>query len=466
MSELATLNGQIKNPRSKVFRKLYIKRRQLGTGVYESTWQDITDDVIKWGSIKKEIDSTRVNQFKFSNMSLVLSNDEGRYNPSSDENSLWFGYGSQQRTLVKVIGGFLREYQGDDGVWRQIPIPHSAEWDVSYWDNAAEWDGEEVLYTGYISGDINVVGNNQINIPVVPLSQCFRQYSAARLTGYNNSLTASDFIELLRDQQDADGSYIFRPFFGDTTSNWEITATTNEYTNLNTNTSADLTNKTVWDVIQTLSEAENYVPFVTTDGKFKFFPRNNNTATVYSFYGPGGYSSEYGRTIKKINFYGQRYSKYYSRVSVKYRDADTTTSYEVADSQYLVSGDSGPWTLGEKTLQVENTWIPTSTVAETIANDLFDEYSAIKFEIDFSTSFVPQLDVLDRVLITYDATPVVGHSLWEVYNWGGATATADDTDLIWDASSGDAIKLQDEEFKLISININLDTCECSFTGRK
>jgi hypothetical protein len=467
MSGLQTLNGQIKNPRSRVFRKLLIKRRALGTGLYEDDWQDISDDVIRWGNIRKEVDSTRVNQFKFSNMQLVLNNDTGKFNPSSDENSFWFGYGDQQRTLVKVLGGFLYEVQGEDGVWAQVPIPHSAEWDVSYWDADGNWDTESVLYSGYISGDINLVGNNQINIPVVPLTECFRQFAASRLTGYNNSLTASDFMFMLRDQQDSLGNYIFRPFFGDTTGNWDITTTTVEYVNLNTATAEDITNLTTWDVVTKLAEAENYVPLVTTDGKFKFIPRDNATATVYDFYGPGGFSSEYGRTIKKVNFYGKRFTKYYSRVTVKYREADTSTSYETVDSQYRVSGDSGPWTLGERTLAIENNWIPTATAAESIAQELFDEYSAIKFEIDFSTSFVPQLDVFDRVNVTYDQSPITNNSLWDVYNWGGDTAGAADLqDLVWDDSGGDAIKLLNEEFKLISVDINLDSCECKFIGRK
>lgn len=464
---LLTLNGQIKNARSRVFRKLLIKRRNIGTGTYEDTWQDITDDVIKFGTVRKEIDSTRVNQFKFSNMSLVVSNNDGKYNPSSDENSFWFGYGDQQRTLVKVLTGFLYEEQQDSGIWSQISVPDSAIWDRSYWDVGSNWDTESVVYSGYISGDVNLVGNNQVNIPVVPLTECFRQFSASRISGYGTSMTASDFITLLRDQQDANGDYIFRPFFGDTTGNWEITTTTVEYTNLTTATAEDLTNLTVWDVITRLAEAENFIPLVTTDGKFKFRSRSDTTTSVYSFYGPGGFSSEYGRTIKKVNFFGNRFSKYYSRVTVKYREADTSTSYEVVDSQYLVSGDSGPWTLGERTLQVTNTWLPTATVAESIAQELFDEYSALKTEIDFSTSFVPQLDITDHVLITYDQSPVTNNSLWDVYNWGGDTAGAGDPqDLIWDASSGDALKLFQEEFKIISVDINLDNFECKFIGRK
>ncbi len=447
-SGLTTTAGQIRNPRSKVYRRIEIKRRNLGTGTYESGWTDVSADVIKWGSIRREVDSTRINQFKFSNITVVFNNDLGKYNPSSDENSFWYNYGSQQRTLVRITAGFLLQEKSINGIWTNTEIPSS------------------VIYSGYISGDINAIGTNQVTIPIVPLTEAFRQFSASRLTFYDTSLTASDFMFGLRDQQDTNGAYIFRPFFGDTTSNWLITTTTVEYANLNTSTAADLTNLTVWDVIQKLAEAENFVPYVTSDGKFKFNSRNTNTTTVFSFFGGQSFSSEYGRTIKRIGWYGQRFTKYYSRVTVKWSPADTSTSYETFDSQYLVSGDSGPWTQGERTLAIDNTWIPTSTVAEAIASSLFTEFSAIKTEIEFTTSFVPHLDVFDSVLLTYDQTPVTNDSLWDVYNWQDTGTANEPSGLFWDDSAGDAIKLQDTEFKLISIDLNLDTCECKFIGRQ
>jgi hypothetical protein len=452
VSSLNSLLGQIKNPNSRVFRRLEIKRRNTGTGLYEDNWQDITDDVVKWGSVKKDIESNRVGQYKFSNISLQMTNEIGRYNPYSDENSLWYGYGDQQRTLVRISAGFLYLSEGANGIWTRTEYPS---------------DDTKILFMGFISGDVNVVGTNIVNIPVVPLTQCFRQFAASRLTFYNNSLTASDFVTGLRDQQDTNSNYIFRPFFGNTTTNWDISTTTNEYGNLSTSTAEDLTNLTAWDVVQKLSEAENFIPFVTSEGVFKFVDRSLDTTSSFEFYGPGGFSNVYGRTIKKVTWYGKRFSKYYSRVSVKYREADTTTSYEVEDSQYLVSGDSGPWTLGEKTLSIDNTWIPTATTAALIATDLFDEYSALPFEVEFTTSFVPHVDVFDSVLITYDQSPIQGHAQWDLYNWGDtATGTDYPDDLYWDASAGDALKLYQAEFKIISVDIDLDSFECKYTGRQ
>lgn len=446
MSDLSTLNGQIKNGRSRIYRRLFIKRRTSGTGLYESDWQDISADVIKWGSVRKEIDNNKVNNYKFSGMSIVMNNMQGKFNPYISPDSIWFGYGDEQRTLVKIEAGFLYQVRGTNGIWTTTELPSA-----------------NIVFSGFISGNINITGSNQVTLPIVPLTECFRQFSARRLTGWNSSLTASDFIELLRDQQDTSGNYIFKPFFGDTSTNFVITASTNEYANLNTSTAKDVINNTAWGIVEKLCEAENYVPLVTNSGVFKFRPRTISTTPVYEFYGVGGFSSEYGHTIKRINWYGKRHSKYYSRVSVKWAEADTSTSYEVKESSYLVNSTSGPWTLGEKSLNITNTWIPSATAALTIATELFNEFSAIREEIEFTTSLVPHLEIFDRVLVTYDPSPVLGNSLWDLYNWSDSISAADD--MIWDDSGGESIKLYQKEFKLIAIDMNLDSSECKFIGR-
>jgi len=449
MSGLNSLVGQIKNPRSKVYRRLYIKRREPGTGQYEDAWVELTDDVVKWGTIKKSVDSNKINQFKFSNITLTMDNSSGKYNDYNDENSLWFNYSDQQRTLVKIEAGFLYETK-TNGIW-----------------SVTEYPSENIVYNGFISGDINIKGNNEIAIPVVPLTECFRQFSARRLTGWNSSLTASDFVEMLRDQQDGDGDYIFRPFFGDTSTGFDIQSTTVQYTNLNTSTAQDIIEATVWNVLEKLAEAENYVPYATREGTFRFVPRTLDTATVYHFIGVGGFSSYYGHTIKNVSWFGKRFNKYYSRVTVKWVDADTASSYEVAESDFRVRSDSSPWTLGERTISIENFWIPTATVAENIADSLFLEFSAIRREIEFSTSFIPHLDIFDRVLITYDPTLPTQNGVWDVYNWEDSTTAAQHDDaMIWDSSPGDGLKLNSEEFRLISIDMNLDTLECKFIGRE
>ncbi len=469
MSGFNSLNGQIQNGRSKMFRRLYIKRRVLGSGLYESDWVQISEDVIKWGTIKKEIDATKVNSFKFSSFSMTVSNQDGLYNPHDDENSLWYGYGDQQRTLVKIVAGFQSETLGADGVWTVAEYPGSSLWDAGTWDAGDVWDGDSTTFCGFIWGDINIAGTNQVMLPIVPLTQCFKQFAATNIVGYNNSITASQFMTTLRDQVDVAGAYIFRPFFGDTSTGFDINSTTVQYTNLDSATAADVADSTVWEVIEQLAGSENMLPYSTNDGVFKFTTRNfDNTTSVFSFFGPGGFSSEYGTTIKAIKYYGFRVSKYYSRVRVQFAQDDTTTSYGIVDSDYRVRGDSSPWTLGERTLDIQNFWIPTQLVAEEIAQQLFDEYSAAKKEIEFSTSFIPHLELNQRIDVTYDSSQPAAQSMWDLFNWADHDDTTAPTsdDLIFDSGAGDALNLVAKEFRLISISLSLDNGECTYIGRE
>ncbi len=465
-SGLLSVNGQIQNSRSRMFRRCFIKRRALGTGLYEDDWVEVTADVIKWNSIKKEVDASKVNSFKFSGAKLVFNNRDGKYNDSGDENSLWYQHGDQQRTLVKITAGFIYETQSADGIWHYIELPGSGLWDVAGYDSD-QWDTQSILFNGFISGDVFLTGNDEVTLPVSPLTDVFRLYAAPRLSGLGPSLTAEGFINVLRDQVDADGAYIFRPFFGDTTGNWVVNSTSVNYPNLDTTTAEDVKDATAWDVIEKLATSENYVPFASNVGEFKFIDRNfGNTSPVYHFVGAGGYSPEYGHTIKKVSWFGKRFTKYYSRVRVQFREDDTTTSYAIQESTFRVSGSSSPWTLGERTLDVQNLWIPTLTAAETIASELFEEYSALRTEIEFTTSLVPHLDLLNRVMITYDPSGDSIQNLWDQYNWGDDLVPIGAEELLWDASKGDALKMIEREFRLISIDVNLDSGECKFIGRE
>lgn len=416
------------------------------------------------------IDAIRLNRLQFSALTLVVSNESGRYNPEDNEASLWFGYLQQQRTLVKIEVGFLQQVRNDDGTWVNIEFPGESVWDEAYWDLGSEWDDPApIAFKGVINGDIVLTDSNEITLNVSPLLQVFRDFSARNLTGLDSSMTASRFMTLLRDQTDGSGNFVFRPFFDDTTSAWDIATTTVTYSNLNTNTAKDIRAMNVWEVVEKLAESENHVAFISRDGTFRFRPRDANTAAAaFEFFGgPGVYDSTYGHTIKKIQSYGKKQSKFYSRVEVQYREEDTTTSFEIVEATLTVASNNAAWNLGQKTIDIQNFWIPTSTVAESIAESLFQDYSAVKNEVEFTTSLVPHLDILDRVAVTYDASPVSANSLWDQFDWAETMGAAETgQELIFDANTGEALKLSGDEFKFQSIEIDLDKLECKFSARE
>lgn len=465
-----TIVDQIKRHHSVVFRRVLMKRRLLSTGVYESEWFDITSDVKKFGSIKYEADSKYLGRFRLPTANITVVNDRGQFNQEDSIFSYWFGYLARTRTLIRIEAGFIEDVDNGDGTFARIEHPSVALFDEAYYD-AAFFDNDSgaAVFTGYIGGDIITNDNNEVVLQVKSLAEAFREYSAKNLTGYNNSLTASDFITLVRDHVDGAGSSVFLQFFGGTTTGFSIASTAVEYSNLNTSTAADVIDATVWGIIEKLSEAENHLPITTADGRFRFVPRSSNTTTAaFVFNGLGVYDFEYGNTIKKLNFIGPRMSKFYTRVEVKHTDADTSTSYEIVESTLTVSPPSASWQYGQRTFKIENTWIPSAAVASSIATSIFNDYSALKREIDFTTTFVPGLDLLDQITVSYDVSRFVSnYNLWDIGEWADtAGAAASAQDLEFDPRDGDSIYLSAEEFNLISIEMNLDNLECKFIARE
>lgn len=464
----------IKENKSRVFTRASIKRRSATDGLFESTWQDISIDVKKYGKISNQSDSIRRSKFTFGNAKLVIQNTEGRYNASDDPASLWFGYLNQQRTLVKLETGFKYSTLNESGVYQNIyvnhELPSEGVWEVSLWDSeSAGWDGSitSAVFTGVISGDIVFADSNEVTFNIKPLVSVFQEFPARNITGWTSTgITASKFIQMVRDQTDGSGSYIFRPFFGDTSTNWDISTTSSIYSNLNTSTAEDVIDKNVYDIIEKLAEAENFIPYVTGDGKFKFISRDFGlSTTAFEFYGAGYNNSTYGHTIKKLNSYGFRASKYYSRVQVKFRKEDTATSYFVVESTLTVSASNNPWVLGAKTLSIENTYIQATATASDLASDVFSDVSSVKNEVEFETTFIPHLEIFDRVSIFYDPNPIATSSLWDQRDWAD-DLTNTSNDLIFDVQNNDSIFLNGQEFKFISIEIDLDNYSNRFIARE
>src|SRR5687767_3648720 len=105
-SSLTTLIGR---PTHQVFRRAYIKRRQTSDGRYESSWLEITKFVKSWGVFESSVDALRLNRFVHSDIQLIVRNDTGAFNPESNVTSLWSGYMTRYRTLVRIQAGYLDE---------------------------------------------------------------------------------------------------------------------------------------------------------------------------------------------------------------------------------------------------------------------------------------------------------------------------------------------------------------------
>lgn len=101
-----TIDEEIKKPITDVYARAYIKRRNTVNGTYENDWYEITNYVKKFGSIQTAVDDIKLNSFKSSGINMTVINSEGKFNREDDANSLWNGYLTRYRTLVKLKGGY------------------------------------------------------------------------------------------------------------------------------------------------------------------------------------------------------------------------------------------------------------------------------------------------------------------------------------------------------------------------
>lgn len=451
-SENGKTEKQIANNNSLVFRRAYVKRKSATTGLYETSWQEITGDVKKWGSININTDVDRIGRVSFSGTNLVMQNMEGRYNPSANTHSLWYGYADMQRSLIKIEAGFYDQFQisGQPNHIVTEVIP-----------------SDPTIFVGIISGSIRVSDDNEVTLPVKPLNQIFRDYRAADLTGYTAAGPgfaglSENFLDMIWNQTDGSSNFVFRPFFNSTLSYWKVSIPSGSYPAypMLTGSVSKIGDITVWEVLEKMAEAENFIPYIDRTGRFRWRPKEADSICSYKFYGLGQFHAynKFGHTIKKIDSYGEKISDYYNRVTVSYLSSGVS-SYAATETALAITGSNDVWNLGRRTFNIDNDYIGSSVNAANIAGTVFTELSARKSEINFSTSFIPHIDLLNRVNVSYDASTIsVVNSIWDTADW--------DTFFTWDSGRGDAINLTEEPFKIISININLDNLETRFVGKQ
>ena len=159
------INTLIKAPKSNVFRRALIKRRDATTGLFENDWVNISKDVKSYGKITQQLDSSRRYKFTFGNAKLVMENSRGEYNPHTDLGSLWYGYLNQQRTLVKIEAGYLFSQKNANGIYINSEFPSESVWDRNAWDAPdSVWDAttSSAMFTGVLSGDVVFSDTNDV----------------------------------------------------------------------------------------------------------------------------------------------------------------------------------------------------------------------------------------------------------------------------------------------------------------
>ena len=418
------LTDEIRRPQPTVFRRAHIKRREMSNGLFESTWQDITDYVQSWGRIQTAVDDVRLNSFRHSGITLQVLNDTGFFNDENNVNSFWFGYPTRYRTLVRIQGGYVQ----DDSV--ELPTDPS-------------------LGIFILDSEIGISSkSNLASFQCSSLQSIFDEIVATDIVGVGATQTASQIIAKIRDHTDGSGNAIFREFITQTA--WNIQATSNNY---NFATSTSLDGLTAWQLMQKLAEAEGFVLYIDRFGGFNFTDRDVPTGTTdLSLYGQGFQRPN----IISLDEYKEDLDKYYNFFRFKHLEADTSTSYVEAGTVIAVSATNLSWKYGQRIYNFENKFVSATATAQSIVDTLFSEFSDVKNELRLTCKFIPHIDILDGVSVSYHSYDIVGQTLWNHFEWDDADWADEGDNFDWDAKG----------FKVLSRTIDLNRMMTSYILRE
>jgi hypothetical protein len=412
-----SLKNCIKRSKMRVFRRIYMRRR-LASGEYEASWVQIPNRYIKkFGKVSYEMDVAKPNFYTFSDFSFSVVNNDGYFSGTENAMSFWYGYLTRYRTLVKVEAGYL---DTDD----------------------TEYPTVSTLMIGIMTDDIKQNYDNSVELNARHISEVFNEIPAGRIAGLGSTQTASDIVTKIRDFTDSNGVYVFQKYIS--SGAWNISVTTNNY---NMATSTSLEGLTCWELMSKLAEAENYVMYIARNGDFYFNSRSVVASTpAFTFAGIGESGQEYGHNIMKRLSIDDGISKVYNRIRVKMANDDTLTSYYTKQETWNWADSSSSFYYGVRTYEYENDWLNTAG-ASTIADNLYNEFRWPKLELEMDTKFVPQLNLNDRVGVSYRTRTAMGGDLWGYFDWGYG---------IWAAQAGFNIDISGSDYKITSISHDLN----------
>lgn len=408
----------IKRNKMKVFRRLYFKRR-LTTGEYETDWVRVDNGSFKkWGNIIYSVDAVKPNYFVNEGFNFELFNNDGLYSEVGNADSMFYGYMSRHRTLVRVDAGYEL-----DGI---------------------EYPTTSTLYIGYISDDISQKNDNIVSIQTKHLSSIFQEFPADKITGLGSTQTASDIIAKVRDHQDSNGVAIFQKYIS--TTAWIISTTTYNY---NFATSTSLQNMDIWSMMQKLAEAENYLLYVSPEQKLYFVSRGAISTTAdFHFSGIGDTDNTYGHNVMEQISVNEGINNIYNRIRIKHGgDEDTITSFYIKQENWAWGDSSSSFIYGVREYYYQNDWLSSATAAS-IGDVIYNEFVNPKQEIELSSKFVPHLSLNQYVTLTYKTKKYSsGAYLWNHFLWGYG---------YWNFGYGYNIDIDNVGFRIIYLNHDIN----------
>ena len=148
----------------------------------------------------------------------------------------------------------------------------------------------------------------------------------------------------------------------------------------------------------------------------------------------------------------QEFSGYFR---MKYLQGDTSTSYVTAGIITSIDPSSTAWVYGTRIYNFENTMISAASNAQAIVDARRTQFAEIQDEVKITAKFCPQLEISDKVELSYRSYGLEGQTLWDNFNWDEEN-WAEEDNFNWDAA----------EFKILAKSTNLDNFTTTFRLRR
>ena len=336
------------------------------SGVYESSWTDISDDVLfdSMGSVAVDLDNTEfdIGVYRNSSFSLSLINDHGKYSDISFPKSV-FKY-SRGNTLVRITWDYANDY----------PICGTGQIGTMQMSN------ERTILEGLLSDESleMEIDDQKAKFKVLGREFLFQQTVVPFDTVDNGDLFSVTLYKILNQTGITD--YL-------TVSQANITCGSDQ----TIDSIASLQNKTVQEGLNKLLLMSNSVLYIKDDTVY-VAPRTPTAAVQYTFYGQ---ASESGAEdiigIKKIRNGMAKTFNYFT-----WKDAATLSAEDSTSTAKY----------GVRKREISADFTTDTTKRQNILNALRDEFGMPKQEFDLYTPLdedTVALELLDRVTIDYPA---------------------------------------------------------------
>ncbi len=385
-------------------RRLYIKRLNED-GTYESSFTEISQALMKDGSVQSLTRSLPNNSWQFGyvtvgNVNLQVLSAFQEFASELDPNSIFFGY-IRNRSIIKIVDAFVDKYTDPD-----VPVEASI-----------------TTFQGLIDSTTATTEQGYESVTVLDFISVLKEINVKSLTLVQTTLNALVYEVMNRS--------IFTKFFSVSNSTTYIDAGYNA-----SSIDVSVYEGSVMDMLQDLAKGHSIFYIDPDDGYFYFKPADPTASVIYSFLETNNRKLEISSYREGIDRQVNQW--YWEDTSI------SATSFPVPvniiSSKFKIDG------------------ITDSTQRQNTLNEVLARSEEAKPYFKLQLPYFPIIKLLDRVIVQSFGSAPRDAVRWGMFVWTSSSTSSPNTAPRWRKPAGIRISANDEWMvRSISHDSNLKT---------